>query len=240
MKKYFLVFLLFLLCACSSKKQVVKTTDTLYNEAKQELTKGNYYFAGESFEKIDEEYPNLANSDDVIAMSAYSYFKAKKYEDSLRMIEYFKRNFTFNEQIYYMRYLEILNYFSKLENIGRASNIAEKGFQFSENFLSDYKSSVYRNDVLEKNEVFKNYIVANELYTIRENLKENNFIGALNHLEIVLKKYDNNAYMEEIYYRLLEIYSYFGYTEEFNKYYRLLEINYSDSDWFNLAKKLKK
>lgn len=223
------------LVACSNtnnNEKILKDRnfDIKYNEALLDLKNKNYYTAAETFESISLDF-NESN-DKVMILSAFSYYKAKKYEESLNIIEFFKKKFPMHNNIVYMKYLEILNYYDRMKNIGKSTDIARKTYNICNDFLMLHKDSIYYNDVGLKREMAKNYIVANELEVIRYNLSKSNFVPALQRLDNIRDNYDNNIYRDEVYFRYMEIYKYLGHD------YKNLLKEIKDKKWLELAKKL--
>jgi outer membrane protein assembly factor BamD len=204
-KKFLTFFLILFLFACSntnSDKKILKNQnfDIKYNEALLDLKNKNYYIAAEKFENISLDF-NKSN-DKVVILSAFSYYKAKKYDESLNLIEFFKKKFPMHNNIVYIKYLEILNYYDRMKNIGKSTDIAKKTYYLCGDFLVLYKDSIYYSDISLKKEMAKNYIVANELEVIRYNLSKSNFVSALQRLDDIKNNYKDNIYKDEIYFSI--------------------------------------
>lgn len=232
MRKYFIVFFIVFLTACSTTKNKKEFDfDGEYNRALHEIKKSHFYSASEMFEKINLDGTKL--DDKSMILSAFSYYKSKQYTESLNAIDFFEKNFPFHDEIIYMNYLKILNYFRRLEYVGKGADLAETGYNLCKTFLAKYKNSIYRDDVLSKLEIFKNYIVANELEVVRFNLSRNNFVPALKRLDYIRKNFDDNLYRDEVYFRYIEIYKYVGYN-----YDKSLINEIKSPKWKDLARRL--
>lgn len=233
MKKFFFVFFAVFLAACGTTNSRKKgfDFDGEYKRALHEIRRNHFYTASEIFEKINLDGTKL--DDKSIILSAFSYYKSKQYIESLSTIDFFEKTFPMHDEIVYMNYLKILNYFKRLEYVGKGADLAKTGYELCSNFLVKYKNSIYYDDVLSKLEIFKNYIVANELEAIRFNLSRNNFAPALKRLDYIRDNFDNNLYRDEVYFRYIEIYKYVGYN-----YNKNLINEIKSPKWKNLAEKL--
>lgn len=234
MKKCFIVFFIIFLTGCSNvtnNKKGEFNFDSEYKKALYEIRKNHFYTASEIFEKINLDGTKL--DDKSIILSAFSYYKSKQYIESLNVIDFFEKTFPMHDEMIYMNYLKILSYFKRLEYVGKGVDLAQIGYDLCINFLVKYENSIYYDDVLSKLEIFKNYIVANELEVIRFNLSRNNFIPALKRLDYIKKNFYNNLYMDEIYFRYIEIYKYIGYDYDSNLINKI-----KSEKWKDLAEKL--
>ena len=235
MKKRYIIFLVTLLAACSGTKDKDKLKEidyeVEYSKVLYEIKKGNFYSASEQLDNINLNCTRL--NDKIMILLAFSYYKSKQYIDSLSTIEFFEKNFPLHSEMVYMKYLKILNYFNRLEYVGKGAELASEGYSLCNEFLEKYKKSIYYNDVSEKMNIFKNYIVANELEVVRFNLARSNFVPALKRLDYIRNNFDDNLYRDEVYYRYIEIYKYIGYD-----YNESLINNIKSKEWKDLVKKL--
>ena len=83
-----------ILCSCSfiTEKEKIEDTQTaeqLYKKGYKQLQKTSYIPAAESFEKIELEHPYSKWAIKSKLMSAYSYYKAEKYDDAIIALERF-------------------------------------------------------------------------------------------------------------------------------------------------------
>lgn len=232
-KKLFIFILFIFVSACSStkhkQKDVVDFTKE-YNNALSELKNKNFSISAEKFEDL------ILNSEDsdgkTIILSAFSYYKAKKYNLSLNLIDVFESEFPMNDNIVYMNYLKILNNFDRVKYVGRNTDIAKTTYDLCDNFLKKYMNSIYAHDVMVKKEIMRNYVLSNELEVIRYNLARSNFIPALERLDNIKNYCDGSLYKDEIYFRYMEIYKYIGHE------YKYLINEIKGAEWLKLANDL--
>lgn len=239
---FFVIFSCFL-SSCNSAKQTIideiseKDENVLYSEAMQNYNKGYFKTAGDSFEKIESTFIFTPLATKSIIMGISSYYKAKKYDDSLRLIEYYKKiNFS-NDYLDYVLYMEILNKYAKSMKNKKDLTLMNDLYLNIEYMIKNYSNSIYVEDVLLKKEKVINSIIKNELIINDFYINNNNFIGSINHLSKILEQFNNSSYNAEIYYKLIMLYKYINYKEGVDKYYNMLKNNYSESKWYKYANK---
>lgn len=240
MKKYIIILSTLLLldgCTNNIKKIEENSPEILYNKAMENFNKKNYLIAGENFKKIEELYPFTPYAGKSIIMAAYSYYKSSKFEDSLTIIENFKKINFQDDYLEYMYYLEILNKYRQLQKNNKKDLMKIKEtLKDIDNFFIIYKDSEYKKDIINFKNTLNEYAVKNELDIARFYIKNNNLIGSINHLNNIMENYPISIYTAEVLYRMYVIYKHIDYKKEYIKYFNALEINYNDSKWFKYAK----
>ncbi|HSQ98072.1 MAG TPA: outer membrane protein assembly factor BamD [Rickettsiales bacterium] len=234
MKNFLNLFLiLILLSSC-------KTTQKLspYDEAMKELKIGNYSVAAEKFEKIEDDQPFTKEATNGLIMSAYSYYKAKHYEDSIRVIDYFMQSNPVNENMPYMYYLKGLDYFDRIKSSSKARDLSENGRETFGTLIYRYPNSEYAEDSKIKFKTIETFLSGNELNIANFYLKRKNYIGASNHYLNILNQYPESKYVPEALYRLIEINDILNLKFEAVQYYKLLNDNFKDSDWTKYSTKI--
>ena len=239
--KIFIIALLFL-TACADKKKniVIKPPEEMYKEAIISLKKGNYEEAATKFETIDTEYPFTEDSNNGLIMASYAFYKAKQFEESLRVIEYFKRLNFYHPEASYLEYIKFLNYYDRIESPEKAINFTKIAENIANNVLETYSDTKYSEDIKAKKAIIRDYLANNEMYLLRYYLENKNILGAINHLDMVLKNYTDTIYIAEALFRGVEIYTHLSYEKKVEEYFKILEDNYNFTIWHKYAKELRK
>ena len=239
--RYLTLIFVFCIVFCFGVEAQTKTQEQqkqdyiLYKEAMNDYNNKYYTIAGKKFEEIESNFIFTPLATKSIIMSMYSYYKAGKYNDSLRLIEYYKKiNF---DDIYleYMSYMEILNKYIKMLKSKKDLVLMNELYINIENMLNNYKYSVYKEDILNKQKVVINNIIKNELLIYNFYINNNNFIGAINHLKEILQKFPQSDYTAEILYRLLILYKHINYVDGVNNCLSFLKNNYKHTKWYKYA-----
>ncbi|GMO63931.1 MAG: outer membrane protein assembly factor BamD [Rickettsiales bacterium] len=233
MKKIFILLLLFL-SACVEKEKVVVS----YNEAMQQLQDGTYMFAAENFEKLDDEYPFTEDAKNGLIMSAYSYYKAKEYDESVRVIDYFIKNNPVNDNVSYMYYLKGLNYEARNTSVTRARDIMEIQKDIYLVILSSFPNSIYVDDVKTRLNNINVDLSYNDLIIGNWYFDNRNYIGAMNHYKAILREYPTPQTEPEALYRLVELHDIFNLKVDALQYYVKLKKKYNDNEWTEYANEI--
>ena len=239
--KYIISIFVFCIILCFDVNAQLQTEELqeqdyiLYKEAMNDYNSKYYTIAGKKFEEIESNFIFTPLATKSIIMSMYSYYKAGKYNDSLRMIEYYKQINFDSMYLEYMSYMEILNKYKKSSKSKKDLVLMNELYIDIENMLNNYKYSVYKEDILNKQKVVINNIIKNELLIYNFYINNNNFIGAINHLTEILQKFPQSDYTAEILYRLLILYRHINYAEGINNCLTILQNNYKHTKWYKYA-----
>lgn len=238
MKKYLLLlFCIMFFNSCTTVKEQNKELNE-YDTAMNFLKVGNYIRAGELFEQIEDKQPFTQEATNGLIMSSYSYYKAKQYEDSIRVIDYFIQSNPINENIPYLYYLKGLNYYDRITSMSKGRNIIENAnFTFNE-LIAKYPNTEYAKDAQKKLSKVQTYLSGNEMSVGNYYLKRKNYLGAINHYKKVLNNYPNSNFVPETLYRLVEINLILNLKFEADNYNQLLVNNFKDNIWTKNSIKL--
>jgi len=87
-------------------------------------------------------------------------------------------------------------------------------------------------DLKFKLDLVKNQLAAKEMYVAKYYVEKKKWVPAINRLKIIVKDYDETAYIEEALHRLVEIYYEIGLEEEAKSTASILGYNYNSSEWY--------
>lgn len=241
MKKFFaILFINLLLISCNSNNKEVNigNAKTLYLEAMSLLEVGNYFAAAEKFEKIEDDFPFSDEAINGLMMSAYSYYKAGEYDDSVRVIDYFVQSNPANPDLDYLQYLKALNYFDRMRSVHKAREITEQANMNFRILIAKYPNNVYSNDAKNKLKKIETYLSGNEMAVARFYFKRKNYLGAINHYENIVKNYPYSDYTSEALYRLIEIDDLLKLKIEALKFYQIMINEHKNDNWIEHAEKI--
>lgn len=239
--KHFLssIIILLLISSCANKKADIYLDE--YSKAMDTLKIGNHLRAAELFEQIEDKKPFTKEATDGLIMSSYSYYKAKEYEDSIRVIEYFIQSNPINDNIPYLYYLKGLNYYDRITSMSKGRDIIESANLVFKELIYKYPNTEYAKDAQKKLVKIQTYLSGNEVNIGNYYLKRKNYIGATNHYIKVLKEYPDSDFIPDILYKMVEINLILNLTSEAIKYNQLLNDNFKNTKWsINSTKLIKK
>ncbi|MDR2526719.1 MAG: outer membrane protein assembly factor BamD [Rickettsiales bacterium] len=230
------VILLVILVSCSKNG----TSVVSYEMAMKKFKKSNYTLAAEDFEKLDDAFPFTKDASNGLIMSAYSYYKAKKYDESIRVINYFINSNPISEYLPYLYYLKGLNYQARITLIQRARDVTETTYSAFSGLISAYPNTAYAEDAKSRIKIIRNMLSANDLFVANYYFSNRNYIGAMNHYKNIVENFKDSDYVAEALYRLVEINDIFSLKLDALQYYTILNSNYKGDKWekyaFNIIK----
>jgi len=243
MGRYFLIFLLMFLAACSGvDTEVVEekdpTAEEFYAEGKRKLEDGFYKTAIEKFEEIERLYPFSPLATKAQVMIAYSYYKNEDFDDAIMLIDKFIRLNPGNADIAYVYYLKALCFYDRISDIKRDQELSRQALISLKEVIKRFPDSEYSRDSKLKIDLVTDHLAGKEMEIGRFYLKDKKYIAAINRFKSVVEKYDTTSQVEEALYRLTESYLSLGLIDEAQKSASILGYNYPNSKWYKYAYRL--
>lgn len=239
-KILFCSILLCLLCACAGKEAKVKSVRVVkYNDATKMLFDRQYYMAANEYKLFSEQNQFTKAGNDSMIMSAYSYYKARKYDESLDIIHQYKNYNVESENLEYVYFLEIMNYFAKLDLSKKNLELQKQLIVLMDNIKRKFPDSQYTKYLLDRKKEIVEYIIKNELKIVDFYMNSNNILGVLQHLNNINEKYvyNNVELFGEINYRYFEVYKHLDFKDGITRHYLMLEKYCKNTRWYEYAKK---
>jgi outer membrane protein assembly factor BamD len=241
MKKALYTLLFFVLCLTScttNKEEVILSKEELYSKAKQHLLRGEFSLAAQNFEEIEEIYPFTREANKAVIMASYSHYKQKKFEDSLQLIDYFKKINFGSSNLEYIYFLEILNNMGKINISSRDVALVEDTINLVDNFIKTFpQNSIYIDYLWQHRIDLVDIYTKRQLEIVDFYIFNNNLLGALNHLVSIEEKFHSEKYADELNYKFFELYRHINYRRGMEQYFKLLENN-KNSKWYKYANKM--
>jgi outer membrane protein assembly factor BamD len=198
--------------------------DELYLKGKNYLLRGEFFLAAKEFEKIEGNYPFTPEANRAIVLASYSHYKRKDYDESLGLIEYFKKINFGNADLEYMYFLEILNNLGKIEAGDKNIAVVREAIRLADDFKKQFfEESPYWSYLSERRAELVDLYIKKEMEIVDFYIFNNNMIGAFNHLKSLDEEFYSEEYGDDINLRFFELYKYLDYKEGMNKYFLLLE-----------------
>ncbi len=243
MRKYIflLPIMMMILTSCASSDKVKDedlSVEELYNRAYEYLEKTSYAKSAETFDKVEVEHPYSKWSTQSKLMSAYAYYKAKKYDDAISSIDRFIRLHPGNPDLAYALYLRGICYFDQIapsEKEQSATIDAKDSFM---QLITMFPDSEYAEDAKSKLSLIENHLAGHQMSIGRYYLSNQEYISALNRFSDVSNNYKTTPQIEEALYREVEVYTILGLSGEAKKKEDILYKNYPNSKWSKMATEL--
>lgn len=225
-------------CASSDKEDVTLPAENLYNRAYDNLEQTKYKKAAEQFEQLETEHPYSKWAVKAKLMAAYAYYKNESYDDAIIAADRFLKYHPGNKDADYAYYLKGMSYYDQITSAEKDQLNTQKAQETFERLVMLYPDSKYTKDVLKKINLAEDYKAAQEMIIGRYYLNNKNYLSALNRFNVVLEQYQKTIQIEEALYREVEIYAILGMNKYARGYYKILNMNYPNSDWTAKAAKI--
>ena len=241
MKKFYSILACCLmLCACASsdKEDINLPAEDLYNRAYENLEATKYKKAAEQFERLETQHPYSKWAVKAKLMAAYAYYKNESYDDAIMAADRFLKYHPGNKDADYAYYLKGMSYYDQITSAEKDQLNTRMAQETFERLVMLYPDSKYTKDVLQKINLAEDYKAAQEMIVGRYYLNNGNYLSALNRFNVVLEQYQKTIQIEEALYREVEIYAILGMNKYAKGYYKILNMNYPNSEWTAKAAKI--
>jgi outer membrane protein assembly factor BamD len=210
--------------------------EKLYNEGVYYLNeKHDPKAAAKKFEEVDRQHPYSEWARKSLLMSAYSYYDAKNYDESINAAKRYISLHPGTSDAAYAMYLVGASYFDQIPDVNRDQGRTEKAMAALEEVIRKFPDSEYAANARRKIEGARDQLAAKEMAIGRYYEDRKNFIGAINRFKVVVTRYQTTREVEEALMRLTECYLTLGIVPEAQTAAAVLGHNFPDSPWYKDA-----
>ena len=210
--------------------------DKLYNEGVYLLNeKSDSKGAAKKFEEVDRQHPYSEWARKSLLMSAYSYYEARNYEESISAAKRYISLHPGTPDAAYAMYLVGASYFDQIPDVSRDQGRTERAIAALEEVVRKFPESEYAASARRKIEGARDQLAAKEMTVGRYYESKKNFIGAINRFKVVVTRYQTTRHVEEALMRLTECYMTLGIVPEAQTAAAVLGHNFPDSIWYKDA-----
>lgn len=237
-RTYLSLFSLIILISGCATKEEKTSAEILYLSAYKLLKNKDYLESAKEFEKIDDEFPFSKWALKGQVMAGYAYFKEKEFDKVINITEDFVRLNPVSKYVPYMLYLRGLCYYLQIPAIDRSQDNSKSVSAIFRELVVKYPNDPHALDAKEKLEFVDEHIAGAILEQARQQIKQKNFVGAINNLQLVINRYRYTKQLAESYFRLAEIYWFLGDKVEFKKIFLIIQRDHQNSYWFEKLKSI--
>jgi outer membrane protein assembly factor BamD len=227
------------LAACGGKDDdkpyAEAPVETLYNNALNELSAGDYVPSAKSFEEVERQHPYSVWATKAQLMAAFAYYQANKYEDALVALDRFIQLHPGNRDIAYAFYLRALCYYEQISDVARDQRMTELALQALREVTTRFPETRYARDATLKIDLTNDHLAGKEMAVGRYYLNRGDYIGAINRFRTVVDVYQTTPQIAEALERLTEAYYSLGLNSEAQTAAAVLGKNYPGSPWYQAA-----
>ena len=215
--------------------------DKLYNQGVFLLNEEkNYKEAAKKFEEVDRQHPYSEWARKALIMSAYAYYEARDYDDSVTAARRYISLHPGSPEAAYAQYPDrfvLLRPDPRRDPRSGPHRARDRRARRSGAQISQHRVCA---TAKRKIEIGRDQLAAKEMDIGRANQQKKNFIGAINRFKVVVTQYQTTRHVEEALLRLTECYMALGIVEEAQTAAAVLGHNFPDSPWYQDAYNLVK
>ena len=219
----------------SNTRYVARDVNTLYGAAKNKLDNKQYEVAAALFDEVERQHPYSPWARRAQLMSAFSYYMAQKYNESIQSSRRFLSIHPGNKDASYAYYLIALSYYERISDVTRDQKISEQALAALGEVQRRYPASRYASDATLKIDLVRDHLAGKEIEIGRFYQRRALWLASSLRFREVVEKYDTTTHAPEALYRLTESYLAMGVPEEAKKAAAVLGANYPGSEWYGRA-----
>ena len=186
----------------------------LYNQAMEYLGREKFLKAGESLDRLEEEYPESLLMSEARLSRADIHFRLKEFDEARGEYERFLNLHPVHPQADLARYKIAMSYFEQVMDIDRDQSFTVKALEAFERFLKEYPQSVFVLEVKEKVSLCRLKLAEQDLYIARFYLRTGSYRAARGRLQKIWNLYPEAPWRDEVLYLLSETYQREGMIDE--------------------------
>jgi len=217
-----------------SAEEIYKKGEATLANAKGKKSKDAVHY----FSEVERLYPYSEWAKRALIMEAFSYHKARDYENSRSTAQRYIDTYPAEDDAAYAKYLLALSYYDQIEEVGRDQGLTFQALQALRAVIEEYPNSDYAKSAMLKFDLAFDHLAAKEMEIGRFYLKQKYFAAAINRFRVVVEQYQTTSHTPEALYRLIECYLSLGLTNEAQTAGAILGHNFQSTDWYQDAYRL--
>ncbi|ABQ67821.1 outer membrane protein assembly factor BamD [Rhizorhabdus wittichii] len=223
-------------CATSKNKgdtkYVARDVDTLYNAAKERLDRHQYKLAAALFDEVERQHPYSVWARRAQLMSAFSYYLARQYTESIASAQRFISIHPGNRDAPYALYLIAIDYYEQIQDVTRDQKLTQNALDALNELIRRYPDSRYAADARVKVDLVNDHLAGKEMEIGRFYQRRGDWLASVVRFRTVVDKYDTTSHTPEALMRLTESYLELGVPQEAERAAAVLGANYPGSKWY--------
>ncbi len=226
-------------CASNRGKEdtpyVARDISTLYTLAHNYLDRGRYREAAKAFDEVERQHPYSVWARRAQLMSAFSYYMARQYTDSINSAQRFLTIHPGNKDAPYAHYLIAMSYYQQIADVTRDQRTTQQASDAFGELMRRYPASRYAADARLKLDLINDHLAGKEMEVGRFYQRQGNWLASVVRFRTVIEKYQTTNHTPEALLRLTESYLSLGLPQEAQKTAAVLGRNYPGTRWYREA-----
>lgn len=221
-----------------------KTPESFENFTAEEIYKRGEYELENSrkpkdavkyFTEVERLYPYSEWAKRALIMQAYSYHRARDYEEARGAAQRFIDTYPGDEDAAYAKYLLALSYYDQIDEIGRDQGLTFQALQSLREVIEQYPDTEYARSAILKFDLAFDHLAAKEMEIGRYYLKRGHYTAAINRFRVVVEEYQTTTHTPEALMRLVEAYLALGLNDQAQTAGAILGHNFQSSPFYEDA-----
>jgi outer membrane protein assembly factor BamD len=222
----------------SDTNYVARDVSSLYTAAKSTMDKGDYDTAAKLFDEVERQHPYSIWARRAQLMSAFNYYLAQKYTDSINSAQRFLTIHPGNSEAPYAQYLIAMSYYQQIDEVTRDQSTTQQASDAFGELIRRYPESRYASDARLKLDLINDHLAGKEMEIGRFYQREGQWLAATYRFRTVVDQYQTTSHTPEALERLVECYLALGVPVEAQKAAAVLGRNYPESFFYRQSLKL--
>ena len=142
----------------SDTAYIARDVNTLYALAKETMDDQDYERAAKLFDEVERQHPYSVWARRAQLMSAFSYYMARKYPETISSAQRFLTIHPGNKDAPYAHYLVAMSYYEQIEDVTRDQRITQQAADAFGELIRRYPESRYANDARLKVDLINDHL----------------------------------------------------------------------------------
>ena len=209
------------------------TAEEIYKRGEYELeNSGKPKDAVKYFTEVERLYPYSDWAKRALIMQAYSYHRARDYEEARASAQRFIDTYPGDEDAAYAKYLLALSYYDQIDEVGRDQGLTFQALQSLREVIEQYPDTEYARSSILKFDLAFDHLAAKEMEIGRYYLKRGHYTAAINRFRVVVEEFQTTTHTPEALMRLVEAYLALGLTDQAQTAGAILGHNFKSSPFY--------
>jgi outer membrane protein assembly factor BamD len=217
---------------------VARDVSSLYTAAQRTMNQGDYEQAAKLFDEVERQHPYSSWSRHAQIMSAFNYYLAQKYTDSISSAQRFLTIHPGSDEAPYAQYLVAMSYYQQIADVTRDQTITQSASDAFNELIRRYPESRYAADARLKLDVIQDHLAGKEMDIGRYYQRAGQWLAATYRFRNVVDQYQTSSQTPEALERLVECYLALGIPDEAEKSAAVLGRNYPQTYWYRQSLRL--
>jgi len=214
---------------------VARDVESLYNEAKERLDKGDTKVAAALFDEVERQHPYSPWARRAQLMGAFANYIQKDYDKAIEGAQRFLSIHPGNKDAPYAYYLIGISYYEQISDVDRDQRVTRQALDALTEVQRRYPQTPYADDARVKVDLVNDHLAGKEMDIGRFYERSGRWLAAQLRFRNVIEQYQTTSHAPEALYRLTETSLALGIPEEAKKYAAVLGANYPGSEWYEKA-----